>query len=75
MSKFLNSAATTLTLALGASSAFADVPFPECVNNPACNQGGGGCSVSTLPADAAVGAGAVVLAAAALLAARRKRAR
>lgn len=70
--KLLVSVATTFTLALGTASAFADVPMPECVNNPACNQGGG-CSGSALPSGTPAGAGiAALLAATALLAGRRR---
>ncbi|MBK8995753.1 MAG: hypothetical protein IPM35_08400 [Myxococcales bacterium] len=64
-------AATLVTLGLGSPSASAKTPWPECVDNPACNQGGG-CSVSNLPADASLGMGAVALAAAAALVARRR---
>jgi len=71
--KLLLSVATTLTLGLGTANAFADVPMPECVNNPACNQGGG-CSVSSLPAQGGI-AGALALTAAAALLAGRRRAR
>lgn len=63
--------ATLMTLGLGSASALADTPWPECVDNPACNQGGG-CSVSTAPADVSLGMGAVALAAAAALVARRR---
>ena len=67
-------AATLMTLGLGSTSAFAELPWPECVDNPACNQGGG-CSVGTAPADVSLGMGAVALAAAATLIARRRFAR
>ena len=69
--KSLVIAATLVTLGLGSTRAFAETPWPECVDNPACNQGGG-CSVSTVPADLSLGVGAVALAAAATLIARRR---
>ncbi len=69
--KSLVFAATLVTLGLGSASAFAETPWPECVDNPACNQGGG-CSLSSVPADVSLGMGAVALAAAAALVARRR---
>jgi hypothetical protein len=64
--------AAAFAFALAAGNARADVPMPECVDNPACNQGGG-CSVSQLSAHAPAGAGAVALAAAIAFAMRRRR--
>lgn len=67
---------TALTLAASFSfcaSALADVPMPECVGNPACNQNQG-CSIGT-PAVNAGEAGLVALFAAAALVAARRRAR
>lgn len=72
--KSLVFAAALMTLGLSSASALADYPFPECVDNPACEQGGG-CSVSSAPADAPSGMGAFALAAAATLLARRRFAR
>lgn len=72
LQKTIISAATLITLGLVSANAFADTPWPECVGNPACDQGGG-CAVSSMPAEASLGAGAIALAAAAALIARRRR--
>ncbi len=64
--------AAAFAFALAASPARADVPMPECVDNPACNQGGG-CSVSQLSSHAPAGAGVVALGAALVFALRRRR--
>ena len=69
--KFVLSATAAFALSLVSASALADVPMPECVNNPACQQPGG-CSVSTLPVGAPVGAGLAAIAAALAFAARRR---
>lgn len=72
--KILLSIATTLALGFTSVQALADVPMPECVGNPACQQPGG-CSVGALPVGAPAGAGAIALAAAAALIVRRRRVR
>jgi MYXO-CTERM domain-containing protein len=66
-------AAALVLFALSSGSARADVPMPECVNNPACDQGGG-CSLSATPADASLGTAALALVAAGTLLMRRRRA-
>lgn len=72
--KFLFSIAILSTVAGLTAPAFADVPVPECVDNPACHSGKG-CSVGALPGGAPAGAGAfAVVGLGALLVARRRKA-
>lgn len=69
----LVSLTAAIALSLAATTAFADPPMPECVDNPACQQNSS-CSVgSRLAAGAPGGVGVVALAAAALLVTRRRR--
>ena len=73
--KKLVSFAAAVALSLATTVAFADPPMPECVDNPACNQGSS-CSVgSRLAAGAPGGMGIVAIAAAALVVIARRRAR
>ena len=72
--KALLSAAAFVTFSLVSAAALADVPMPECVDNPACQQPEK-CSVSPALGSAPAGVSAFVLAAAAALLARRRRAR
>jgi MYXO-CTERM domain-containing protein len=70
--KITLSMAALAALVLSAAPAFADVPMPECVDNPAC-QSSGGCSVSDAPGAATAGVGVFALGAAALLLSRRRK--
>jgi len=64
--------AAFVAVSLASVAALADVPMPECVDNPACSQPQS-CSVS-VPVGAPVGVSVVALAAAAALLVRRRRA-
>ena len=63
--------ASALVFGLVSSTASADVPMPECVDNPACEQGGG-CSVGGPVEGAPAAAGLLLMSAAVLVMARRR---